>query len=66
VLCAIAATKLTSAHANSEKLAIILISFVFIVIVSFLFMFFLFWPSLAAHREESFLAVHRCTERKPG
>src|SRR5207244_2781582 len=32
---AIAATRLTSAHANSEQLVIILTSFVFIVIVSF-------------------------------
>jgi hypothetical protein len=26
----------------------------------------LFWPSMALHREESFLAVHRSTERKQG
>jgi hypothetical protein len=56
VLNTIAAVTLTSAHANSKQPVIILISFVFI------FMFlssdvFLFWPSLAAHYEESFLAV---------
>src|SRR5438094_732277 len=32
---AIAATRLTNAHANSEQLVIILISFVFIIIASF-------------------------------
>ena len=35
VLCAIAATRLTNAHANSKEIVMILISFVFIVIVSF-------------------------------
>jgi H+/gluconate symporter-like permease len=58
---AIAATRLTNAHAKSEQLAMLLTSFVFIVVVSFSLSFFLFWPSLASHREKSCLAVHSGT-----
>jgi hypothetical protein len=60
---AIVAAKHTKAQAKARELIIIFVKFVFIVVVSF-YLRFLFWPSVALHREELFLAVHRSTERK--
>jgi hypothetical protein len=65
VLNAVAATKLTNAQAKSKELVLLLTNFIFISLISF-YLSLLFWPSLAAHREESFLAVHWSTERKEG
>ena len=60
---AIVAAKQTNAQATARELIIVFVNFVFIVIVSFCLVF-LCWPSVAPHREELFLAVHRSTERK--
>jgi hypothetical protein len=65
VLNAVAATKLTNAQAKSKELVMLLTNFIFISLISF-YLSLLFWPSMALHREESFLAVHRSTERKQG
>jgi hypothetical protein len=59
----IVAAKQTNAQARARELIIVLVNFVFIVVVSFC-LSFLVWPSVALHREELFLAVHRSTERK--
>jgi hypothetical protein len=64
VLNAVAATKLTNAQAKSKELVMLLTNFIFISLISF-YLRLLFWPSLAPRREKSFLAVRRCTERKP-
>jgi len=45
---------LTNAHAKNRELIVVFIDFVFISIV----FLSLFWPSLIAHHEKSFLAVH--------
>jgi hypothetical protein len=48
---AVAAIKLTNAHASNEQLAMFLTNFVFIIVVSFC-LIFLFWPSLAPRHGE--------------
>src|SRR5439155_11096668 len=58
---AIAATRLTNAHAKSEQLVILLNNFVFITIIT-LSCVDLLWLLVI---ENSFPAVHRSTERKP-